>query len=128
MSETLTQTRPIVRPATFEDYRAFYGKPPEHSVRAWVMEVEGVIIGIGGVHHQRMGMSPYIFSDIKQEARRYKKFMVRAAIKGLKALDADRVLAIASPEEPGSVKFLTYLGFKHFATSVRGEIFQWRRS
>lgn len=119
---------PVVRPATMNDLARFYGEKPKRTMRAWVMILGDEIIGVGGVKYPGGMHQPFLFSDIKPEAKQYPMAMVKGALQGLKALGAARILAIASPEEPNSIKLLTLLGFKHFATSTDGLVFQYRPS
>lgn len=116
---------PTFRPATAKDWEAFFGESPKKSMRAWVMEKDGQVLAIGGVRHMGYTGRPFLFSDIKPEAKKYPVAMIKGALKALEILDAP-VLAIASPEEPGSIRLLTRLGFRWYATSSQGEVFQWQ--
>jgi RimJ/RimL family protein N-acetyltransferase len=116
---------PVGRPATREDYIAFYGEAPKRSLRAYVLDLDGRILGVGGIRYQNPGQPPFLFSDIKPEARQWPKEMVKAAKMALADFGPAPILAIADPHEKGSIRLLTYLGFKHFASSVKGEVFRY---
>src|SRR3972149_732600 len=102
----------LVRPATREDIEGFSDLPNKPTVKAWVGELDGEIVALGGFafsHGRWFG-----FVDLKDEARRYKMTIARAAKRiiaeareqGIKFVYAD-----ADPEEPGAVRWLTSLGF-----------------
>lgn len=82
-------------------------------MRAWVGEIDGRIIGMGGIasSHGRW----FAFCDLKDEARKYKRAIVKAArtvMADARQMDVAFVYAEADPEEPMSVRWLQSLGFE----------------
>jgi hypothetical protein len=114
---------PQVRPATSEDLAAFLGGPPPYTCRAIVGELDGVPIGIGGIGYER-GRA-FVFCDLKPEARQFKRAIVKAALSVLEMSQCRGIkpLAVADPEEPGSVRLLTWLGFRREGTTPGGDLF-----
>jgi hypothetical protein len=105
--------KPIIRRATVADYREFYGKSPEITVRGIAGELDGRVLAFGGIARQR-GI-PYIFFDMKEEARPHKKAIVKGAFALLQMIGelppGLPVSAVANPNEKTAPRFLTRLGF-----------------
>jgi N-acetylglutamate synthase-like GNAT family acetyltransferase len=101
-----------VRPATREDIEAFSDLPMKPTLRAWVGEVDGRIIALGGfalANGRWFG-----FCDLKDEARQYKMTIARAGkriIAEAKKQGIKFVYAEADRDEPGAVRWLSSLGF-----------------
>ena len=53
----------VVRPATADDFIAFTGSLPHCRTRAWVGEIDGRIIGMGGVAYPPDGPVPVMWAD-----------------------------------------------------------------
>ena len=102
----------IIRPATREDLEAFSDMPNKPSIRAWVGELDGRIIGIGGLALAKGRW--FGFCDLTEEARSYKMTIMRTAKRVLAEARRDGIRFIyaeASPHEPRAVAWLTSLGF-----------------
>lgn len=110
---------PTCRPATDADIAAFYGKPHSRTMRAWVMELAGRPIALGGVAYHR-GRPWDMFSDIRPEAKKYPLAIVKAARSVLRSLNCP-VVTMAGEEHAHSERLLLMLGFK--ALGHRG--FRW---
>jgi hypothetical protein len=120
-----TQMSLIVRNATRADIEAYANKPPAQTIRAIVGDLDGRIIGIGGMYLQSGRW--YAFADLPEEARKYKVHIMRAAIRFL--ADARRsgvriVYAVRDEGEAGSLIWLTSLGFEIDPRSMI--FFRWR--
>lgn len=118
-------TRLIVRPAMRADIEAYSKRPQSQTIRAIVAERDGEIIGIGGMYLSRGRW--YAFADVPEECRKYKITIARAAIRFLD--EARRsgirfVYAVRDEDEPGSLKWLTSLGFEIDPRSMI--FFRWR--
>jgi len=104
--------RPTVRPATTEDLEAYFPGAVKPTVRAWVGELDGKLIGIGGY---AFAQGRWIaFCDLTKDARKYKFQIARTAKmimgeakkQGLKYVYVD-----INKEESGAEKWLKSLGF-----------------
>lgn len=121
-----SRRQPEIRQATAEDLVAFYGYPQERSTKAFVAVLDGKPVAIAGVCYEGRGRPPRFYSEMKPEMRPYRKAIVRGARLMLDSLRGMHALAIASQEEPGSVRLLLHLGFKYLASNSQGDIFVWR--
>lgn len=101
-----------VRPATREDIEAFSDIPNKPTLKAWVGEVDGEIVALGGFAFSKGRW--FGFCDLKDEARRYKMTIARAAkmiIAEAKKQGIRFIYAEADKDEPSAVRWLTSLGF-----------------
>lgn len=104
-------TRVELRPATRADWEAFYGEPPQHTVKAIVADADGEILGVAGLEkHQGFYVA---FSDIGDKMRKHKKAILKAGKELVNLINASRlpVVAIQNEAEPTAYGFLTHLGF-----------------
>lgn len=114
-----------VRKATRADIEAYSKKPQSQTIRAVVADLNGEIIGIGGMY-LRQGRW-YAFADVPEECRKYKIHIMRAAIRFLDEARRSGVRIIYTcrdEDEAGSLKWLTSLGFEQDPTTMI--IFRWR--
>lgn len=123
----MTRPEPTFRRATPADAVAFYGTPAKMSFRGFVAELDGEVVGIGGVYYDN-GV-PIAFSEMRPPMRKYKKAMAKACRILTRFFDqlGGKVYAIACPTEPTAPYLLAKLGFKptgligpHGETLVRG--------
>lgn len=105
---------PEVRPATLADVLSFYGARPTTTVKAYVAELDGEVIGIGGIEY--VGMTKVAFIWAKPELKAYPILMTKFARKIVN--ENSPVIALPDPEEPTADRFLTHLGFER-----QGEIY-----
>lgn len=113
-----------VRPATREDIEAFSGERLPVTVMALAGEVDGRIVGIGGL--ARVNGWLVGFCDLSEEGRRYKMAIVKAARRILATARSEGrqfVYAWADPTEPNATRWLQSLGF--VAVNESG-LFKWR--
>lgn len=117
----------ILRPATKEDWVAFYGYPPRFTFKGLAAEQDGKTVGLTGLLFQR----PYVlaFGNLSDPLRPFKTkigLAVRWMIRAMK--DHGRpVIAVANPEEPTASEMLERMGFRHVGQSPDGEVYQWRK-
>lgn len=105
--------QPVIRPATRKDIEAYSDMKNKPTIVAWVGDLDGRIIAIGGValFHGRW----IAFLDLTEEARRYKVSIAKAARTlfawadqhGVKYIYAD-----ADKKEPKAIAWLHRLGFE----------------
>lgn len=104
----------VIRPASKVDIDAFSALPNKPTTKALVGEVDGTIIGLGGLA-LRKGRY-FAFCDISsQDAAPYRLHIARAAIRFLaeaRAQGIRYIYATASLDEPLAPKWLARLGFR----------------
>lgn len=108
----MTKAEVNIRPATAEDARTFYGGAPKMSFRGFVAELDGELVGLGGVYYQN-GV-PIAFTEIRPAMRPYRKAIAKGCRMIVKLLDDLRgpVYAVACSTEPTAPYLLAKLGFK----------------
>lgn len=114
-----TRPKPFLRPAKIDDWREFT-PDVKSSFHAWVVELEGKPVGIGGVYYQ--GSMLLAFSHSKEELDDYPLMKARGAKKVLEIIGGRMCYALASPRIPDAAKNLERLGFKH----LEGRLYQWK--
>lgn len=115
-------TRPKIRPATATDFLAFFGHPPKNTIKAIVVDIDGKVIGMGGIERHR---GFYVaFSDISDDLRARKVVLMKAAraVIDLVKQCPLPVVTIQNTEEKTSRNFLTHLGF---VPTEEPEVFLW---
>ena len=103
----------VIRPSTKDDIETFSDMADKPTIRAWVGELDGRIIGIGGFafSHGRW----IAFCDLTDEAKKHKMAIMRA---GKMALNEARkqgikfIYAEADLKQTGSIRWLKSLGFE----------------
>jgi hypothetical protein len=101
------------RPATLADIRHFARGEKSHSMRAWVVEEGGNLIGLVGF--ALVSERWYCFFEITDELRKHKTFMVRAAKKLVQAAKDQGIKYLYCDIdwcEPTAFNLVTYLGFE----------------
>lgn len=114
-------SRPEIRPATNADLEAFYGVRPPATVRALVAELDGELVGIGGIEY--VGRQRIAFCWVKPGLKVYPLVIARAARQVLKMANGAPVIAFGDPEEPTSDRFLSRLGFEKRGAAPQGEVY-----
>lgn len=102
-----------VRPATRADIDAFSDMANKPSVRAWCAELDGRIVGLGGL--ALIGGRWFAFCDLREEARPYKMTLMRTARRLFAQARRDGIRFIyaqVDDTEPGAVAWLESLGFE----------------
>jgi hypothetical protein len=122
----MKRSEPVVRPAAREDIEAFFGPRAKPTMKAWVGEVDGRPIGIGGL--ALAGGRWVAFCDLTPEARRYRRAIVRTArliMEEARRSGIRFVYAAADMEEPMALRWLASLGFERDERS--GRLFRWQQ-
>lgn len=102
-----------VRPATGADFEAFDRPLPPFRVRAWAAEIDGRVIGLGGLGFPPGG-PPLAWVDIDEEARGYPVALHktgRAFMAYVRELGIPRVVATCDPQSEAANRWLRRLGF-----------------
>lgn len=114
-----------VRPATRSDIAAFSDLANKPTVRAWIGELDGAIIALGGIALVKGRWIAFV--DLTEAARPYKMTIARTAIRFLEAARRDGIRFIYAERdvnEPSAERWLTSLGF---TIDPRSEyLFRWR--
>lgn len=119
-------SRVILRPATREDFEALCDGPRPYRVRAIAAEIDGRVIGVGGLAYLPNG-TVGCFVHAIDEARRYKVAMHRAGLQALqmaRETGVRRMVAMADPDIAAAVPWLERLGFKEM-TVDGGQVWVW---
>jgi hypothetical protein len=113
----------IFRRATQADAERFYSGPPRMSLRGWVAEKNGEIVGIGGVYYAN-GV-PIAFSEITDAFRENKKDVAKGCRILMELISKTRgpVYAVANPDEPTAARLLARLGWE--PTGRDSELGEW---
>ena len=102
-----------VQQANAANLHRFYGRTPPYTLTGLVYfdgdEHTGVPVAVAGVY--RASGYRIVFSDLKPEARKYRKTIFKTARDFVRSLDYT-VHAIVDENEPTSAAFLLRLGFK----------------
>lgn len=95
-------------------------------MRALVIEDDGKPVAIVGVLHTE---PMQCFSVMTDPVRRSPKTIVKVALRLRQMLDSytGTVYALADKNEPNAPRFLKFIGFEYFNTTVQGEIYRWRK-
>lgn len=115
----------IIRPATRGDIEAYASKPNAQTVRAFVGDLDGKIIAIGGI--ATVKGRHYAFLDLDEEARGYKMHIMRTALRMMQDASSRGVrfiFAEADQGEPKSDAWLKRLGFE--ADPRSSHLYRWR--
>lgn len=94
----------------------FHGKQLPWTVKALVADLDGEIIGIGGVYYD--GDRAVAFSGMKSAMRRFPMTMARGALAIMRLIGNQPCLAVPNPDEPGAERLLGRLGFEPFVEQV----------
>lgn len=109
------------RPATKRDLKEFIGPDMVHSAYAVVAEIDGEIVGAGGVYY--CGGMAIAFSSFDDRLRDYPIAMARGVKKVMDIVRNHDCLAIADDRYATAPELLSRLGFQN----VEGSYFIWRR-
>lgn len=97
-------------PATKEHVEFYYNGKPTYSMRGVVALEDGVPIGLGGllVHQGKM----YMFCEMRDCARKYRKYILKAGKEVIKLAEGKIVYAVAQKDIESAPRFLEHLGFE----------------
>jgi N-acetylglutamate synthase-like GNAT family acetyltransferase len=122
--------KPVIRKATKQDIDEFADSinvpRASQTVRAWVGEVDGEVLGIGGfARHQGRWIA---FCDLKDKARTYKMTIVKTARMIMDEAQKSGIkfaYATVDPEEANAVRWMESMGFERDPRS--GVLMRWKR-
>lgn len=106
-----------IKPATQKEVEMFYGELPGYSMKGVVALDGDEPVGVGGTI--RYEGKTFLFCEIKDKARKYKKYIIKAARMLMQENDNRTLYAVAQEDVPNSDKFLEYLGFELVDTTRR---------
>jgi hypothetical protein len=112
----------VLRPATRADFDAMLAEPLPWRVRATAAEVDGKLIGVGGLAFLPDGTIG-AFVHAFDEARKYPVSMHRAGLKTMadaRALGIRRVVALADKNIDRATPWLERLGFRKMIQEGEG--------
>lgn len=117
----------VLRPATLSDFQAMLGEPLPYRVRAFAVEHDGKLLGVGGLAYLPNG-SIGAFVHVVEGARRYRLALHKAGLRTMqeaKRLGIHRVVAMAEPGVEPACRWLERLGFRPM--TVDGEqVYAWQ--
>jgi N-acetylglutamate synthase-like GNAT family acetyltransferase len=120
-------SRVVLRPAERADFDALLGEPLPHRVRAIAAEIDGRLLGVGGLAFLPDG-TVGAFVHANDEARKYKVAMHRAglaAIQMAREAGIRRMVAMADPNIEAAEPWLERLGFKEM-TVDNARVWVWQ--
>lgn len=117
----MTSKAPTLRPSRSGDFEALYGEPLRFTIKAQTAEIDGQIVGIGGIAY--IEGQPVLFSRMTDALRPHKKFIVRCARMAAVMAREARAAAIANPNERLSCKLLERIGLIWQGTAPEGEVY-----
>lgn len=102
----------MIRAATTHDAEAFWGRSLPASIRGYVAEKDGVVMGVAGLAY--MPTQIIAFADMKEGGQKYPMTIMRIT-KLVKALLNETKVPVYCNADvllPNSQKFLEHVGFK----------------
>lgn len=118
------KSKVIFKPATMELAKQFYGSDqPIKSFKGYVAMIDDRVIGVAGLFYD--GNYIVLFSDMKDEFRKYKKSIAKSLIKineYIRKFDHP-IYAVAKTDESLSEKILLKMGFIYQCESAGGKVF-----
>lgn len=113
----------IIRAATAEDAKAYWGQSLPVSVRGYVAELDGKVMGIAGLAYGTNQITA--FADMAEGGQKYPMAIMRITklVKGLLNETRAPVYCNADVTLPNARKFLEHVGFKH----DEGRRYVWRK-
>lgn len=112
----------IVRWATADDLRQFYGDNIGPSVRARVAEMSGEIVGVVG--WRMVNGIAHVFSEIRPALKAHPRRIVNEARRVMAMLP--HAVCVADPSIKNAPRFLIWLGWQHIGCTSFGEVYAWR--
>jgi hypothetical protein len=105
----------IIRAATADDAKAYWGKNPPASIRAYVAEHDGKVMGIAGLVYGQNQIQA--FADMAEGGQKYPLAIMRITklVKALLNETRAPVYCNADVTLPNAKKFLEHVGFKLYS-------------
>jgi hypothetical protein len=112
-------------PASQKHVEEYYGGKPIMSVRGIVGLLDGKVVGIAGVCFDHDNI--IVFSEFKEEARKYKKSIVKAALMVYEIMQRYSIVyAVANKQEKGAKRLMARFGFEFVEVNSEGEeVYRW---
>ncbi len=121
------RVEPVIRPATRADLEQFYDGHVPVSMRAHVLELDGRVLGIGGLYDD----NGYViaFSVMRDELRAHRRWIAKGVRYLQRVIEQEpgKVLALASPVEKTSRGLLAKMGFEYVRDTELGALCAFRR-
>ncbi len=122
-----------IRPTVPSDLAFAVGEALPFRIKAMTLEIDGHIVGLGGLAFPPGGGPPWAFVQQRPEAKRYPVAFHRAGLAAMKMigdLRLSEIVATADAESRPAVRWLHRLGFVPAdVQNVGGKLlFVWRRS
>jgi len=114
-------TPEIVR-ITQEIAERWYGKPPPYRLRGYAVVLGDEILGIAGsyIYGSVTKKTRFLFAEIKPEARKYRKYILRVAKILMSEYNGRELYAVAQEGVCGATRLLEHIGF----TSINGYLYR----
>ena len=103
-----------LRPATEADFLTMFGEPPEWRVRALAAEIEGRLVGLGGLGLMTPSETWVCFMRATDEFRAHPVALHRAGLRMMdeaRRLGIRRLVALAEPGIAAAERWLSRFGF-----------------
>lgn len=115
-----------IRPATKADVEKYY-PDLQYSVRAWTLEVEGILAGVGGVFLVPGSYTAFLHVD--NDVKLSKITLTRAIIEGMKMIQKMglRISAVRDECLGTSKNLLESFGFEYSHKENAKEIYIWHK-
>jgi len=112
-------------PATQKHVEEFYGNRPAMSLRGVVGILDGKVVGIAGVCIDDNHV--VAFSEMHEDARKYKKTILRAGYMVYEIMQRYNVVfAVANKQEKGARRLMARFGFEFVEVNGTGEeVYRW---
>jgi hypothetical protein len=120
-------TKGKLRFATLDDFIYFYGHTPKYTIKAWVYEHEGVLLGIGGIVIYRESYN--LFLKVNNAIKCSKKILYHAILQGMNEIKKTKLpyTAIRDCTLDSSKRLLEKLGFQYLLTNTdKQEVYVWQ--
>lgn len=99
-----------IEPATAQDFQSFFGESAPVTMRAWVLRLDGEIVGIGG--YFMAGARAVAFSDLREDIAAPKLTIWRAAKQLMSKITAPATC------RSDNEKLMRSLGWRHVIGDV----------
>jgi len=119
-----------IRPATTSDFEQLIGSPLPYRVRAFAVEEDGQLLGVGGFAYLPDGAIGAFIHQKPGAGRAHPVSIHKAGLRAMieaRRLGFNRVVAMADPGLDAAERWLKRLGFKE--TLVDGQkVYVWERA
>ncbi len=127
-AEDARLVRVRLRPTVAEDLPFVIGKPLPHRIRCITAELDGRVLGVGGLGYRPDG-TVIAFAHLSDELRQHPVAVHRAGRLGMALIESSGVplvIAEAQPGNPAAERWLKHFGFERMEHDGH-RAFVWRR-